>query len=199
MSLVVKICGLRKADDVKAAVSAGADAVGFVFAESVRRVSPGEARKLTQYLPKRVRRVAVMRHPSQAEWQDVLDTFSPDVLQTDIDDFESLDVPDSVERWPVIREGWEGIESSLPGVFLYEGVRSGAGQTVDWQRAAEIAKRGRMILAGGLGVDNIATAIRTVRPHGVDVSSGVESRPGRKDPGLIQLFIRAARAAEKQA
>ena len=180
-------------------MSAGADAVGFVFAESVRRVKPGEARKLTQYLPKRVRRVAVMRHPSQDEWQEVFDAFSPHVLQTDIDDFESLDVPASVERWPVIREGWAGIEGRLPAVFLYEGVRSGAGQTVDWQRAAEIAKRGQMILAGGLGVDNIATAIRTVRPHGVDVSSGVESRPGRKDPGLIRLFIKAARAAEKQA
>jgi phosphoribosylanthranilate isomerase len=199
MSLMVKICGLSKADDVKAAVSAGADAVGFVFAESVRRVSPAEAHKLTQYLPKRVRRVAVMRHPTQSEWQDVLDTFAPDVLQTDIDDFESLDVPESVERWPVIREGYAGIDGKLPAVFLYEGQRSGAGQTVDWPRAAEIAKRGRMILAGGLGIDNIATAIRTVHPHGVDVSSGVESRPGRKDPGLIQLFIKAARAVEKQA
>ena len=198
MSLLVKICGLRKADDVKAAVSAGADAVGFVFAESVRRVTPAEAHKLTQYLPKRIRRVAVMRHPTQDEWQEVLEAFSPDVLQTDIDDFESLEVPDSVERWPVIRESYAGIDGKLPAVFLYEGQRSGAGQTVDWPRAAEIAKRGEMILAGGLGVDNIATAIRTVHPHGVDVSSGVESRPGRKDPGLIQLFIKAARAAEKQ-
>ena len=140
-----------------------------------------------------------MRHPSQSEWQEVLESFSPDVLQTDIDDFESLDVPDTVERWPVIREGWAGIEGDLPALFLYEGVRSGAGQTVDWQRAAGIAGRGRMILAGGLGVDNIATAIRTVHPYGVDVSSGVESRPGRKDPGLIRLFIKAARAAERQA
>jgi phosphoribosylanthranilate isomerase len=199
VSLLVKICGLRKAEDVKAAVSAGADAVGFVFAESVRRIAPAEARKLTQYLPKRVRRVAVMRHPSQGEWQEVLETFSPNVLQTDIDDFETLEVPEAVERWPVIREGYAGIDGKLPAVFLYEGRRSGAGQTVDWPRAAEVAKRGRMILAGGLGVDNIATAIRTVHPHGVDVSSGVESRPGRKDPGLIQLFIKAARAAERQA
>jgi len=196
MSLLVKICGLRRAEDVKAAVGAGADAVGFVFAESVRRVSPAAAREATKYLPKRVRRVAVMRHPSQQEWQEVLDVFSPDVLQTDIEDFDSLDVPGSVERWPVIRESPAAGEPGLPAVFVYEGMRSGAGRTVDWQRAAEIAQRGRMILAGGLGVDNIAAAIRTVHPHGVDVSSGVEARPGRKDPGLIRLFIKAARAAE---
>jgi phosphoribosylanthranilate isomerase len=196
---MVKICGLRKADDVKAAVSAGADAVGFVFAESIRRVSPAEANRATQYLPKRVKRVAVMRHPTREEWQDVLETFSPDVLQTDIDDFEMLDVPDRIVRWPVVREGHPAIERELPDVFLYEGVQSGVGQAVDWQRAASIAKRGHMILAGGLGVDNIATAIRTVHPWGVDVSSAVEARPGHKDPGLIRLFIKAARAVEKEA
>jgi phosphoribosylanthranilate isomerase len=199
MSLLVKICGLRNADDVKAAVAAGADAVGFVFAESVRRVTPAEARDATRYLPKRVRRVAVMRHPENSEWQEVLDVFAPDVLQTDIGDFGELDVPDSVERWPVIREGDPAIDGKLPAVFLYEGVQSGRGQTVDWQRAAEIAQRGKMILAGGLGVDNIATAIRTVSSWGVDVSSAVESRPGHKDPQLIKLFISAARAVENEA
>jgi phosphoribosylanthranilate isomerase len=196
---MVKICGLRNAGDVKAAVKAGADAVGFVFAESIRRVSPAEANKATQYLPKRVRRVAVMRHPSPEEWQEVLRTFSPDVLQTDIDDFETLDVPAGIVRWPVIREGHPSIERELPDVFLYEGIQSGVGQTVDWQRAAGIAKRGDMILAGGLGIDNIATAIRTVHPWGVDVSSAVEARPGHKDPGLISLFIKTARAVEKNA
>ena len=199
MSLMVKICGLRNADNVKAAVRAGADAVGFVFADSIRRVTPAEAKKAAQHLPKRVKRVAVMRHPSPEEWQAVLETFAPDVLQTDIDDFELLDVPKSIERWPVIRGGHPSIDGELPDVFLYEGVQSGVGQTVDWQRAAAIATRGRMILAGGLGVDNIATAIRTVHPWGVDVSSAVEAVPGRKDPGLISLFIRAAKAVEKGA
>jgi phosphoribosylanthranilate isomerase len=140
-----------------------------------------------------------MRHPTPDEWQEVLEVFSPDVLQTDIDDFEALDVPGSVEHWPVIREGHPSIDGKLPDLFLYEGVQSGVGQTVDWQRAASIATRGRMILAGGLGVDNIATAIRTVHPWGVDVSSAVEAVPGRKDPGLISLFIKAARAVEKDA
>jgi phosphoribosylanthranilate isomerase len=199
MSLMVKICGLRNADNVKAAVKAGADAVGFVFAESIRRVKPAEAVKATQYLPKRVKRVAVMRHPTPEEWQEVLEVFSPDVLQTDIDDFESLEVPARVERWPVIREGHPSIDGKLPDLFLYEGVQSGVGQTVDWQRAADIAKRGRMILAGGLGIDNIATAIRTVHPWGVDVSSAVEAVPGKKDPGLISLFIKAAKAVERDA
>ena len=199
MSLMVKICGLRSADNVRAAVRAGADAVGFVFAESVRRVTPAEAKKATQHLPKRVRRVAVMRHPAPDEWRAVLETFAPDVLQTDIEDFETLDVPGTIMRWPVIREGHPAIDGKLPEVFLYEGVQSGVGQTVDWQRAASIAKRGRMILAGGLGIDNIATAIRTVHPWGVDVSSAVEAVPGKKDPGLISLFIKAAKAVERDA
>ena len=199
MSLFVKICGLRNAADVKAAVAAGADAVGFVFAESVRRVSPAEARDATRYLPKRVKRVAVMRHPENSEWQEVLQVFAPDVLQTDSADFDDLDVPANVERWPVIREGDPAVDRKLPTIFLYEGVQSGQGQTVDWQRAAEIAKRGKMILAGGLGIDNIATAIRTVCPYGVDVSSAVESRPGVKDAQLIKLFVSAARAVEKDA
>ena len=76
MSLMVKICGLRNADNVKAAVKSGADAVGFVFAESIRRVKPAAAARATQYLPKRVKRVAVMRHPTPEEWQEVLEVFS---------------------------------------------------------------------------------------------------------------------------
>ena len=81
--------------------------------------------------------------------------------------------------------------------FLYEGAKSGQGEAVDWSRAAEIARRGDMILAGGLGPDNVSAAIAIVRPFGVDVSSAVESAPGVKDPELIEAFIQAARAAEK--
>ena len=196
MSLMVKICGLRTADDVKAAVTAGADAIGFVFAESVRRVSPGDARQASETAPEDVLRVAVMRHPSNEEWLRVLDGFDPDVLQTDIEDFEGLDVPHTVKRWPVVREGSAALEATLPEFFLYEGRQSGQGQTVDWETAADIATRGRMILAGGLAVANVAEAITRVRPIGVDVSSAVEREPGRKDAGLIRKFVNAARAAE---
>ncbi|MCP5090156.1 MAG: phosphoribosylanthranilate isomerase [Gammaproteobacteria bacterium] len=195
MSLLVKICGLQKRRDVAAAVEAGAGAVGFVFARSVREIAPALARASSNLVPCDVKRVAVMLHPSNEEWIRVLDTFEPDVLQTDAADFDTLDVPYFVERWPVYREG-----ISTPagdGIFVYEGPKSGQGETVGWSAAAELAKSGKMILAGGLSVANIAGAVETVKPFGVDVSSTVESSPGEKDPELIKDFISAARAAEK--
>lgn len=201
--MFVKICGLRTREHVDAAIAAGADAVGFVFAESVRRIDPVAAAEITDSVPDDVRKVAVMLHPSNDEWQDVLAGFQPDVLQTDAEDFATLDVPASIERWPVYRERnkvADPIILDLKGsaTFLYEGAKSGQGETVDWSRAANVAAQGNMILAGGLAPDNVAAAIRAVRPWGVDVSSGVESAPGQKDPRLIQEFISAARAAEKE-
>jgi phosphoribosylanthranilate isomerase len=83
----------------------------------------------------------------------------------------------------------------VPDTYLYEGARSGSGETVNWGTAAKVAQQGNMILAGGLSVANVAEAIETVRPFGVDVSSAVESAPGQKDSGLIRKFIRAAKAA----
>lgn len=199
--MFVKICGLRTKEHVDAAVEAGANAVGFVFADSVRRVDPRHAAMISADVPDSVKRVAVMLHPSAEEWQDVLAIFRPDVLQTDAPDLAGLDVPDSVECWPVYREGSIApgdirTGNKLSDNFLYEGAKSGAGQSVDWARAAEVARHGNMILAGGLSAANIAEAARIARPFGVDVSSAVESAPGVKDPELIREFIVAARAAE---
>lgn len=204
--MLVKICGLSTRQHVDTAIAAGADAVGFVFAESVRRIDPAAAAEIARSIPAGVKKVAVMLHPSNEEWRQVLDAFEPDVLQTDAGDFDALDIPGSLERWPVYRETInrsdpileKGSDRFLAGMpFLYEGARSGQGETVDWMTAAELARKGNMILAGGLGPGNIASAISAVRPWGVDVSSGVESSPGQKDPQLIHEFIRAARAAEK--
>ena len=195
MSVLVKICGLRSADDVAAATKAGANAVGFVFTESVRKVTPAQAKEATEAMSPDVRRVAVMRHPSNDDCRAMLDEFDPDVVQTDAKDFAGLDIPAHIECWPVYREGDEKIEP--PGMFVYEGAKSGSGETVDWTQAAVIARLGRMILAGGLAEDNVRTAIHTVRPWGVDVSSGVESLPGYKDYELVRRFISAVRAAEK--
>lgn len=195
MSLLIKICGLSDEQQVAAAVAAGADAVGFVFAESARQVTPQHARRISAAVPPAVKRVAVMLHPDNAEWRAVLQDFEPDVLQTDAEDFAVLDVPDSVERWPVFREGQA--LPTLETTYVYEGPASGRGETVDWSAAAHLAAAGGMILAGGLGPGNVAAAIAAVRPAGVDVSSGVETSPGAKDPALINEFIIAARAAER--
>jgi len=195
MSIVVKICGFRGEQQVRAAVHAGVDAVGFVFARSVREIAPADAAAISAHMPSHIRRVAVMWHPADGDWQEVLRAFSPDVLQTDAEDFAALDVPDSVERWPVYRQG--GAVPDTQGPYVFEGQKSGQGETVDWSRAATLAERGQIILAGGLAAHNVAEAIATVRPFGVDVSSGVESAPGQKDSHLISEFVYAVRAAEK--
>ena len=196
MTVFVKICGFRDAQHVEAAVEAGVDALGFVFAPSVREITPADAAAMSANTPSHVRRVAVMRHPANDAWQEVLRVFSPDVLQTDAEDFASLDVPDSVERWPVYRQG--GAAPDAEATYVFEGQKSGQGETVDWSRAAMLAGSGQMLLAGGLAAHNVSEAIATVRPFGVDVSSGVESAPGQKDVQLIGEFITAVRAAEKK-
>jgi len=195
MSIFVKICGLSDPEHVHAAIDAGADAVGFVFAESVRRITPVEAATVSAHVPPHIKRVAVMLHPTNDEWQEVLREFTPDVLQTDAEDFASLDVPESIERWPVFREG-KGLPEAR-NTYVYEGKKSGQGASVDWSRAATLACDGNMILAGGLAAGNVAAAIATVRPYGVDVSSAVESAPGQKDARMINEFVSAAKAAEK--
>ena len=198
--MFVKICGLSNEEHVRAAVAAGADAVGFVFANSVRKVDPAHAAAITKSVPVTVKKVAVMLHPSNDEWQKVLGDFLPDVLQTDAEDFAVLDVPDTIERWPVYREGNRVTDTPKQGLnlsvtFLYEGARSGAGETVDWSKAAKVAEQGNMILAGGLSISNVGEAIATVKPFGVDVSSAVEAAPGQKDTALIKEFIKVAKAA----
>ena len=196
MTVFVKICGFREAQHVEAAIEAGVDALGFVFARSVREIAPADAAAISANTPPHIKRVAVMRHPADDEWQQVLSVFSPDVLQTDAEDFASLNVPDSIERWPVYREG--GAMPDVQGPYIFEGPKSGQGASVDWSQAATFAASGQMILAGGLAAHNVAQAIATVRPFGVDVSSGVESAPGQKDSRLIGEFARAARAAERE-
>ena len=177
--MFVKICGLSSPEHVQAAVDAGADAVGFVFAESVRRVAPSHAAEISNRVPDTIKKVVVMLHPTNEEWQQVLQGFGPDVLQTDAEDFANLDVPDNIERWPVYREG-RVASVTESDTFVYEGPKSGQGETVDWTQAAEIAQQGNMILAGGLSAANVAAAVATVRPYGVDVSSAVESAPGKR-------------------
>jgi phosphoribosylanthranilate isomerase len=194
MTVFAKICGITDEAAVRAAVAAGADAIGFVFHErSPRNLPIAEAIRIGKLVPAHIIKVAVTLHPEAVLWDEVQSSFRPDALQTDSDDFAGLNVDPGIEKWPVLREG--SVPRNLPGIFVYEGTKSGHGQTVDWDIAATHAGGGRMILAGGLGAGNVVEAIRTVRPFGVDVSSAVESRPGVKDPDRICAFIEAAKAA----
>lgn len=198
MSAWIKICGLTSPEAVATAVEAGADAVGFVFhAASPRHLAPAAAAALARAVPPSVLRVAVTRHPTQAQVEAIIADFRPDALQTDVADFEGLRLPAALGRLPVLRTG-AAPPAQLPRRCLYESADSGRGATADWQAAAALARRTELVLAGGLTPANVAAAIAAVRPFGVDVSSGVERAPGRKDTGLIRDFIAAARAAAAQ-
>ena len=190
----IKICGMTSAPAVAAALDAGADALGFVFAESSRQLTPRAAAVLARAARARVRCVAVTRNPSQRALDEILNVFRPDLLQSDVGDFAALRVPAALERLPVVRAG-EPLPPALPGRVLFEGPASGRGALSDWDAARALARRTALVLAGGLTADNVGRAIAAVRPFGVDVSSGVEERPGVKSAAAIVRFVSAVRAA----
>jgi len=194
--MFVKICGITSGAAVDAAVAAGADALGFVFAPSPRQLTPEQAVALCNELPRTITRVAVMRHPSLELWRHVWDVFAPDWLQSDVEDFGALELPAGCTPLPVYRNGTARQPGSRPARVLFEGAVSGSGRTADWDEARELARATQLILAGGLDQDNVAHAIRSVQPWGVDVSSGVERRRGEKDPVKIKEFVARVRALE---
>lgn len=200
MRLFIKICGLSTPETVRAAIEAGADAVGFVFAISPRRITPEDAADLADLVPAGVVRVAVMRHPLPEEWDEVAEIVRPDWLQTEERDFAGLKLPPGVGMLPVYRDmpGLDTVALAREERALFEARQSGAGQAPDWDRARELARLTRLVLAGGLDADNVGEAIARVRPWGVDVSSGVESSRGVKDPEKIAAFIAAVRRAERE-
>ena len=197
----IKICGMTTPQAVEAALATGIDAIGFVFADSPRQLTLEDAVALAAPARGRIRCVAVTRHPSQRHLDDVLSVFRPDVLQTDAEDLRTLRLPKQLELLPVFRGG-DGPQSTprvqsgpLPARLLFEGLTSGSGTPCDWTAAQRVARRTQLVLAGGLDAENVATAIGAVRPFGVDVSSGVEERPGVKSPAEVVRFAAAARSA----
>ncbi len=193
MTVFVKICGVTDEASLDAAVEAGADAIGFVFyPASPRNLAPYRAEELAGRLPGGVLAVAVTRHPSLELVNQILEDFSPDAWQTDAIDLETIRLPEFIQRWPVLRDG--ALPPPFSGRILFDAAQSGQGRLANWREAAVIARRSELILGGGLDAGNVASAIATVRPFGVDVSSGVESEPGVKDLGRIRAFLGAARA-----
>lgn len=195
----VKICGLRRIEDVDAAVAAGADAVGFVFAESIRRVTPDEARPLIERVPPGILKVGVLRGSESGPLQE-LAKLGLDAVQIEHTPHENPSIPAGLAVWWVLTDS-EALEERAALVppdqtLLIDSARGGgSSESANLDRVARLSARRPLILAGGLDPDNVAGAIHKVRPCGVDVSSGVESSPGIKDPARIHAFVRAARAA----
>jgi phosphoribosylanthranilate isomerase len=193
----IKICGMTGADAIAAAVQAEVAAIGFVFAPSSRQVTPRRAAELAARAPRGILKVAVTRHPPQTLVDEICRLLEPDYLQTDVEDLRELTVPPHVKLLPVVRGG-QGAPWPMPARIVFEGPSSGSGELADWDRAGELALKTRLILAGGLSAQNVAAAMRAVKPFGVDVSSGVERAPGIKDPDKIIEFVRAVRAASSR-
>jgi len=196
MSVWIKICGMTTPEAVAASLDAGVDAIGFVFAESIRQLTPAKAASLAAPARGRVLCTAVTRHPSQQVIDEILAVFKPDLLQTDAEDLPSLRIPPQLALLPVHRR-WHGDEYPLPPRLLFEGLASGTGMPCDWVAAQHIARKSQLVLAGGLNAANVAAAIAEVRPFGVDVSSGVEERPGVKSQAAIARFVSAARSCSR--
>ena len=196
MKTLIKICGLSNQESVDVAVQSGADLIGFVFAKtSPRCISPEQASQLSESIPRQVKTTAVMLHPSATEVQEILDRFQPDYLQTDAKDFAYLNLPEGCRPLKVYRDlpQFNPNEIDPHELSLFEGKNSGVGELVNTDRAADVAHHAPIILAGGLNPSNVASVLQAVQPQGVDVSSGVESKPGIKDVQKIRDFINIVR------
>ena len=203
---ILKICGITRLTDALHAVREGATAIGFVFwPGSPRSVSPELASEIVAALPPTVTTVGVFVNESVEGIRRTARTTGIRMVQLHGD--EPPAYVDEIEQ-PVIRSvtldtvvdtahAWPADTTLL--LDSTDPVRGGSGRSViDWSRAAIVARERRVVLAGGLTPQNIEEAIMTVRPFGVDVSSGVESRPGVKDFDKVSLFLANARAAFKQ-
>lgn len=201
----VKICGLTNMTDALHAASCGADALGFVFyPKSSRYVSPEKVRTILSELPPLVTAVGLFVNQALAEVERITSFCGLDVVQLHGDEPPELCTalaPRRVIRAVRLRDAdsLDGLETlAVNAVLLDAWVPDrfgGTGHRCDWQLAAEVARRRTTVLAGGLCPANVAQAVRQVRPYAVDVSSGVEMSPGRKDPAKVADFIRQAKNA----
>ena len=205
MNVRIKICGITTESAVETAGIFGVDAVGFVFADSPRRVTPGRAAELVGRIPPFISAVAVFRYPTPHHVAETLAAFPADLVQTEVCPALFEAIPDTVRVLPVCHDGEDYDLAAMRnaqlgragGAILLEGAgRGGRGVSPNWDHAARLARRLPIVLAGGLTAANVGDAIRRVRPFAVDVSSGVETAPGIKDPTLIADFVHAVRQAE---
>ena len=195
----VKICGITNEDDALLATALDADALGFVFAPSVRRVDPETVRDIVRRLPREVHTIGVFRDERPERIVEIVGRAGLRGVQLHGDE------PASEVKW--IRERVQFViqafaagdpalrtaGKSAADIILVDSPDPGSGKVFDWRLAEGAPPGKRILLAGGLTPENVGDAIRLVRPWGVDVSSGVERQAGRKDPGKLRRFVIEAR------
>jgi len=204
----IKICGIKTLDDALAAIDLGADLIGFNFyLKSPRYVEVGVCRGIMSRVRNigRVICVGVFVNALVEEIHSTMDTCGLSLVQLHGDEtvefMESLQEK-SFKAFRGIPENIDCFARSDAPAFLVDasvrGMYGGSGVTADWDGAAELANKYPLLLAGGLTPENVAEAIGRVKPWGVDVASGVESAPGKKDPGRMKAFVQVVRDAEKK-
>lgn len=206
----IKICGITSAADAQAAIEAGANLLGFNFyAKSPRHISEDQAAEIRSKLPKRVKAVGIFVNRLVADVITLRSSVKLDAVQLHGDESPET-VAEIASVVPVIKAF--RVEPEFPittldeysraFAFLFDAAHTdqygGTGRTTDWDVARRASLKHRIILAGGLKVENVAAAVRIVRPYGIDVASGVESSPGKKDHELLREFIKEVRRAERK-
>lgn len=199
--MFVKICGTTSAEDALLAVALGADAIGFVFAPSKRRVDAATVEVIVRDLPPGVVSVGVFRDEHPDTILDIVRTTRIGAVQLhgretpgEVNAIRRA-VPIIIGAFTVDDPRLDRLDDYDIDAVLLDAATPGSGEAFDWARVGDLPSRRRVILAGGLTPENVGDAVEQVRPWGVDVATGVESDPGRKDPLVLQRFISNARSA----
>ncbi len=203
----IKVCGITRLEDAQAAVAAGVDALGFIFAaKSQRKVDPDQARKVIRDLPPFVEAVGVFVNADPAQVHELVKYCGLTIVQLhgqeSVEYCETM-VVRAIKAFSIRPETsarefapYAGVASGFLFDTWHEKLAGGSGQAFDWSMLAKFAIPRPLILAGGLGPDNVGAAVRQVRPFAVDVNSGVELSPGVKEHGLISAVVQEVRAAD---
>ncbi len=198
----IKICGITNLEDALLSIDAGADMIGFVFAPSPRQLTAQKAAKIIAGLPPGIIKVGVFVDSPLAGVTTTLADCGLDMAQlhgSESPDFCRGVGPDRTIKAFRVRDAavLQEMKSYRVHAFLLDAYHpakaGGTGRTFDWDIARNARKYGKIILSGGLNPENVAEAIRTAQPWAVDVSSGVEARPGKKDPEKVTAFIKNCR------
>lgn len=202
--MFVKICGITNEEDALLSIAMGADALGFIFAVSSRQVSIATVAEITPRLPPEIMTFGVFRDELPERVVDIVNRTGLKGAQ--LHGQESPEQAAQVAEH--VRHVVKAFSATSPKLamaasypvdaFLIDSPEPGSGKVFDWRLAERLPRTRRLLLSGGLHSGNVADAIRVVRPWGVDVSSGVEISPGRKDPIKVRDFVLAARDAEPE-